>query len=1230
MVDPMLMESLNRVVTFFSSPHHPGSFRQRGDDTTEGIDQFIDGSPYRSCLSVVRDLGQTCPTVIPSVLPSIVEAAHHEICGNKHAVRIMQQLAHRFPRMDVLSLVDAESFTDEVIRESLKMSFSSLTIGVSSQPNEGTVEKNARKVHRRFIDLSEDMSPQLDTGKSLDLVVVSASILETQSPAVALRNIRASMTDGGFLVLVYSTVGNIKGQPRQFGGSGLDTTGPAPLMKWPNILESCGYTAEARYSDQRHTSGFAIHVRRATSPTPLYRWPKGNIEILIVGGTEESNLCINRDVQSQSILAGYSVVARPTLDEVSSVDMSSCTTVVMLADLDQPLVTNMTDTWLHKLRELLRPGMKVLWVVQGARADNPHHSATFGFARTLVAEVPSLRLQMLDLESLQDAARLISRYTSRLVEESPSSVSSLHTVEPEIHVYNGRCLIPRVVPLKSFNDRLNSSRRVISSPLNTLQTCVEVVPTGEAELGSLAFEAQARDFEVAHNTIPGHYLLHVLFSSQVLLPLDSPFYVCLGVNVASGVSMVAFSTTNASYVTVPSSATSTVPGTVTNELGFIRLLVRFIFALALRESASTQPVVLVGPDEVFRDCVIEAFKGVEVTSCLVALGHENQVGCGSQVIHVRATDAQIKAVYPPGGATLCNLLPTGHELSKRLANLAPRNSTYLSQHTASGWKLASLASVGNIWHMAVGMTERRILSTRGMPTLPEGECCSLPKFLAGRRAPTFFEILDWEAEREVHQVVKSTAGHVSFEADKTYVLFGMTSDLGQSLSRLLIEHGARHIVLASRNADTSPRWCEEVAMTRGAKVQVARLDITRRADVFTFARKLAESMPPVAGVVNGANVLEDSVFAQMTADRFQRVLGPKVRGSKNLDDAFAEVHLDFFIMTSSFAAIGGHPGQSNYAAANMYMNGLAANRRRRGLAGSVLNIGVIYGLGLLHREKNELYAGLEREGYPPVSERDLHHMFLEAVAAGRPGQPGQPVDITTGLRRFRRAGPNPLHWHSDPRFGHFTLDDDDGSGGPAAAARPADQDLLDQLEDLTEPVVAAEVIMAPFLQRLEALLQLPRADIDRHRGIAELGIDSLIAVEIRNWFWHALGQNVAVLKILAAESLDRRKCYRSPFPRPPCFFSYPLVMSAPCGAIPKQRTDKEPTHQCVSPLPKTSCLSICRPRWSPRDSSRPPPRRPRLRKRATPARGRFWMGLPRSQLLWNRMPLGRFCEHTEL
>lgn len=203
------------------------------------------------------------------------------------------------------------------------------------------------------------------------------------------------------------------------------------------------------------------------------------------------------------------------------------------------------------------------------------------------------------------------------------------------------------------------------------------------------------------------------------------------------------------------------------------------------------------------------------------------------------------------------------------------------------------------------------------------------------------------------------------------------------------------------------------------------------------------------------------------------------------------------------------------------MNGLAASRRRRGLPGAALNIGVIYGLGFLHREKDDLYTGLEREGYPPISERDIHHMFLEAIVAGRPG-PNQVADITTGLSRYRVNDPNPLHWHRDPRFSHYTVpdeDEDDASDG----TEKKKQSVRDMLEAAHSAREAAEVLAKALAERLESMLRLPADSVGGDSSVAELGVDSLAAVEIRSWIWKAAGRDVAVMKILGARSIAGRE-----------------------------------------------------------------------------------------------------------
>lgn len=200
-----------------------------------------------------------------------------------------------------------------------------------------------------------------------------------------------------------------------------------------------------------------------------------------------------------------------------------------------------------------------------------------------------------------------------------------------------------------------------------------------------------------------------------------------------------------------------------------------------------------------------------------------------------------------------------------------------------------------------------------------------------------------------------------------------------------------------------------------------------------------------------------------------------------------------------------------------YMNGLAANRRKRGLAGSVLNIGVIYGLGLLARERQDIYEGLERDGYPPISERDIHHMFLEAIVAGRP-KPDQILDLTTGLSRYRINDPRPLHWHRDPRFSHYTVKEEDVDS-PGVNYTHQGQSIKEQIRGCVTIDDVREILESQFCRRLESLLQLPTNSISGDHNISELGVDSLAAVEVRAWIYKATSKDVPVLKILGPATI---------------------------------------------------------------------------------------------------------------
>lgn len=215
----------------------------------------------------------------------------------------------------------------------------------------------------------------------------------------------------------------------------------------------------------------------------------------------------------------------------------------------------------------------------------------------------------------------------------------------------------------------------------------------------------------------------------------------------------------------------------------------------------------------------------------------------------------------------------------------------------------------------------------------------------------------------------------------------------------------------------------EVGLFHRVHIQYARLlidrhsDITNRASVYNTHRQIINSMPPIAGVAQGAMVLQDTMFLDLDLPRFNAVLQPKVQGSILLDALFSDDSLDFMIFFSSMAALTGNPGQAAYNAANMFMTSLAAQRQKRGLAGHAINIGAIVGNGYVTRELNMgQQSYLYKVGHTWMSEQDFQEIFAEGVLSCL--ERNNTADICSGLRI---DDDDSKDWISNPIFQHLVL-----------------------------------------------------------------------------------------------------------------------------------------------------------------------------------------------------------------
>lgn len=186
-------------------------------------------------------------------------------------------------------------------------------------------------------------------------------------------------------------------------------------------------------------------------------------------------------------------------------------------------------------------------------------------------------------------------------------------------------------------------------------------------------------------------------------------------------------------------------------------------------------------------------------------------------------------------------------------------------------------------------------------------------------------------------------------------------------------------------------------------------------------KKIKETLPPIAGVANAAMVLSDGLFATLAYGEFNKVIRPKVDGTALLNELFPKNDLDFFILFSSLTYATGNIGQTPYAAANAFMVSLAEGRRRRGLAGSVMNLAGIFGVGYIARTDKTIHDRLGSMGYAHVSEWDFHQFFAEAVIASHP-ESGRNFEVSNGVRSFDPARDSDLpFWINIPRFANYKV-----------------------------------------------------------------------------------------------------------------------------------------------------------------------------------------------------------------
>jgi NADPH:quinone reductase-like Zn-dependent oxidoreductase/SAM-dependent methyltransferase/NADP-dependent 3-hydroxy acid dehydrogenase YdfG len=333
----------------------------------------------------------------------------------------------------------------------------------------------------------------------------------------------------------------------------------------------------------------------------------------------------------------------------------------------------------------------------------------------------------------------------------------------------------------------------------------------------------------------------------------------------------------------------------------------------------------------------------------------------------------------------------------------------------------------------------------------------------------------------------SVASAPAIRDDATYLVTGGLGGLGLEVARWLAARGARSLVLAGRRPPSVEARVAVAALEQaGARVSVVQVDVSDRAQVDRLLAGIGAGRPPLRGVMHAAGILDAGLLAQQDAGKLARVMAAKVAGTYHLADATAGAPLDFFVLFSSIAAVLGSPGQANHAAANTFLDGFAHHRRARGLPALSIDWGAWTEVGaVVEHDAGRRLAGQGIRGMRP--EDGL--AALEAVMAGGASQVMvAPMDWAVFLSRLPGGPPSLLR--DVARRTH-------AAAVAAAPAHPA-RDLRADLE-AAAPAKRHALLRDHIADRTRRVLGLDAGQtVDVLRPLKELGIDSLMAVELRN------------------------------------------------------------------------------------------------------------------------------------
>ncbi len=341
----------------------------------------------------------------------------------------------------------------------------------------------------------------------------------------------------------------------------------------------------------------------------------------------------------------------------------------------------------------------------------------------------------------------------------------------------------------------------------------------------------------------------------------------------------------------------------------------------------------------------------------------------------------------------------------------------------------------------------------------------------------------------------------NFREDATYVITGGLGGLGLWVAQWMTERGAKHLALVGRSgaSDAVQTQLKELELS-GASVVVYKADVSEVGSITQVFLEIEKSLPPLRGIIHCAGVLDDGILQNQTWEKFARVMAPKVQGAWNLHHLTVHKPIDFFVLFSSASSLLGYPGLGNYVAANAFLDALAYYRQSMGLPGLSINWGAVAQIGAAAKGQADQRA--QKKGMVPIQPQQVTEA-LELLMSNSSGSIGVvPIRWSEFIKQ----------WSAEPFFADFLE-----TSKPTSLAQPRltakDYKLLVRLK-ASSAGEREKLLITHLRSEVAQVLGMRANQIDVQQHLNTMGLDSLMAVELRNRIQKDLGVDVPIVKFL--------------------------------------------------------------------------------------------------------------------